>query len=143
MAREVTSGQSADLADQNQSQIIRTILQSLLERLAAAAVEVVAVVVVAVQGQVRGTKVHSVFRGASDGLHSSTLAHAPHRAMNQPPAVLRHADDDTVHSPKRKKVRRQKYAPKACMSRRPRLRGAFRWFRSSSSALPLSSSRYR
>jgi hypothetical protein len=36
--------------------------------------------------------------------------------MNEPPAVLAHTDHDTAPSPQRKKVRRQKYAPKACMS---------------------------
>jgi hypothetical protein len=43
-------------------------------------------------------------------------AHATQRAMNEPPAVLAHTDHDTAPSPQRKKVRRQKYAPKACMS---------------------------
>jgi hypothetical protein len=42
-------------------------------------------------------------------------AHATQRAMNEPRAVLAHTDHDTAHSPQRKKVRRQKYAPKACM----------------------------
>jgi hypothetical protein len=111
-------------------------------RLAVAVVMVVVVVVVVVvRSRSAGCRLHRVFRAASDRPHSSTHAHAPHRAMNELRAVLGHTDDDTAPSPKRKKVRRQKYAPKACMSRRPWLHGAFRWFRSSSE--PLTCSRRR
>jgi hypothetical protein len=79
-------------------------------------IEVEVEVAFPVQGQGQGGGPLRVFR---EELHSSTTyahAHATHRAMNEPRAVLAHTDHDTAHSPKRKKVRRQKYAPKACMS---------------------------
>jgi hypothetical protein len=45
------------------------------------------------------------------------LTHSPsHRVMNEQPSPVGRNDDDRPSSPKRKKVR-QKYAPKACMSR--------------------------